>query len=148
MNKQDQKVIDHAIAILDRELTNNQITFTNPTKVKEYLTLKLSQKLSEVFSVVLLNNQHQVIEYREMFFGTVNASSVHPREIIRACIETNAAAIIVSHNHPSGIAEPSISDIDITQTIKQACALIDVRLLDHIIVAGVNTVSLAERGQI
>ncbi len=148
MNTQEQKIIDQAIEILNRELANDQITFNNPKQVIEFLTLNLAQEKSEVFGVAFLNNQHQVIEFRKMFFGTINAASVHPREVVKACIETNAAAAILSHNHPSGVAEASVSDIEITRTLKDILAIIDVRVLDHVIIAGTQAVSLAERGQV
>ena len=97
---------------------------------------------------IFLDNQHHVLAYEELFFGTINASSVHPRVVIQRALHHNAAAIIVAHNHPSGISEPSLSDIDITKTLKTALALIDVRLIDHLVVASHQVTSLAERGQI
>ena len=120
----------------------------NPAQVKSYLQTRLKARLNEVFAVLFLDNQHRVIEYQELFFGTINASSVHPRIILQRCLQLNAAAVILCHNHPSGIAEASISDKDITDTIKAALALIDVRLLDHLIVAAHQVISMAEQGQI
>lgn len=148
MNQQDLKVVNQAIEILKRELVNNNITINNPQQVKDLLTLELSTEKSEVFAVLFMNNQNTVIELRKMFFGTINAASVHPREIVRACIELNAAAVILSHNHPSGVTEPSPADIDITNTLKDILSVIDVRLLDHIIIAGGTANSLTESGQI
>jgi len=120
----------------------------NPQMVKDYLHSRLIGKINEVFAVLFLDNQHQVIAFEELFFGTVNASSVHPRIVVQRALTHNAAAVIIAHNHPSGVAEASLADIAITQTLKQALQLIDVRLLDHFIVASHQVVSLAERGQI
>jgi DNA repair protein RadC len=132
--------------------TNEQITqqsaIENPEQVKRYLKQRLAGLANEKFVTLFLNNQHQVLAYEELFFGTINASSVHIRVIVQQCIKHNAAAIIIAHNHPSGVAEPSLSDIDITQQIKSAMQLIDVRLLDHLIIASKRVVSLAEQDQI
>jgi DNA repair protein RadC len=96
---------------------------------------------------MLLDSQHRLLKYTELFFGTVNAASVYPREIVKATLAVNAAAVILAHNHPSGIAEPSQADIAITKRIKDALSLIDVPVLDHIIVAQ-ESVSFAQRGLI
>lgn len=125
-----------------------QDAMENPDQVKEYIHSKLCGNTNEVFSALFLDNQHRVIAFEELFFGTINASSVHPRVIIQRCLKHNAAAVIVAHNHPSGVAEPSLSDVNITKTIKTALALVDVRLLDHLVVASHQVVSLAERGQV
>jgi len=131
-----------------KEQIIKQNAMENPNQVKEYVQSRLMNKTNEVFAAIFLDNQHHVIAFEELFFGTINASSVHPRVILQGCLKHNAAAVIVAHNHPSGVAEPSISDIDITATIKAALNLIDVRLLDHLVVASHRVVSLAERGQI
>jgi len=120
----------------------------NPDQVKSYVQSRLVGRLNEVFAVLFLDNQHRILSYEELFFGTINASSVHPRVIVQRALALNAAAIIVTHNHPSGVAEASVSDIDITRLIKQAMTLIDVRLLDHLIVASHRVISLAEQGQL
>ncbi|MBV1910971.1 MAG: DNA repair protein RadC [Kangiellaceae bacterium] len=125
-----------------------QDAITNPEQVKQYVHSRLVQKTNEVFAVLFLDNQHHVIAFEELFYGTINASSVHPRVIVQKSLEKNAAAVIVAHNHPSGVAEPSPSDLAITSTLKTALQLIDVRLLDHLVVASHQVVSLAERGQI
>lgn len=119
-----------------------------PEQVKDYLKAKLSGRLNEVFAVLFLDNQHRIIAYEELFFGTINAASVHPRVILQRALSHNASAIILAHNHPSGVAEASNCDVDITATIKQAMALIDVHLLDHLIVASCQVVSLAEQGKV
>jgi DNA repair protein RadC len=95
---------------------------------------------------LFLDNRHRVIDYRELFRGTIDGASVHPREVVRSALDLNAAAVIFAHNHPSGVAEPSQSDLRITQRLKDALALIDVRVLDHLIIGEGEGTSLAERG--
>ncbi len=130
------------------EEISRQDAMENPTQVKQYVLSRLSGKVNEVFSALFLDNQHRVIAFEELFFGTVNASSVHPRVVLQRSLAHNAAAVIVAHNHPSGVAEPSISDIAITKTLKTSLALVDVRLLDHLVVAANQVTSLAELGQV
>lgn len=120
-------------------------TFTNPTNVKEYLKLKLGAHDREVFAVMFLDNQHQLIEFEELFFGTIDAASIYPREVVKAALNYNAAAVVFAHNHPSGIAEPSQADRRITQRLVDALKLVDIRVLDHIVV-GEDCVSFAEKG--
>jgi DNA repair protein RadC len=100
----------------------------------------------EVFAVLMLDAQNRLISYEELFRGTLTQTSVYPREVVKAALACNAAGVILSHNHPSGLSEPSRADEVLTQTLKQALALIDVRVLDHLIVATGGIVSLAERG--
>jgi DNA repair protein RadC len=114
--------------------------------VGQYLRQRLGAHRREVFAVLLLDAQHRLIDYRELFLGTLDAAVVHPREVVRAVIEAGAAAVIFAHNHPSGVAEPSRADIALTERLHSALALIDVRVLDHFVVASTTTVSLAERG--
>ena len=118
----------------------------DPKASADYLKLRLSQYPYEVFACLFLDNRHCVIAFEELFKGTVDGCSVHPREVVRACIKHNAAAVIFAHNHPSGNPEPSAADRALTQRLKQALALIEVRTLDHIIVAGDQTTAFAERG--
>lgn len=118
----------------------------NPADTRKYLAAHLRDQPYEVFACLFLDNRHRVIRYEELFRGTINGASVHPREVARRSLELNAAAVIAAHNHPSGIAEPSVTDRALTETLKNALALLDVRLLDHIIVGDGTTVSLAERG--
>lgn len=117
----------------------------SPQATKDYLAYKLAGHKREVFALLLLDSSHRLIEYRELFYGSIDSASVHPREIVRTVLETNAASVILAHNHPSGSTEPSVADKRITKTIIDALALIDVRVLDHIIV-GENPVSFAELG--
>jgi DNA repair protein RadC len=122
-------------------------TFTNPTNVKEYLKLKLGAHDREVFAVMFLDNQHQLISFEELFFGTIDAASIYPREVLKAALNHNAAAVVFAHNHPSGIAEPSQADRRITRRLVDALTLVDIRVLDHIVV-GEDCVSFAEKGWI
>ncbi|QIK38997.1 JAB domain-containing protein [Caldichromatium japonicum] len=119
---------------------------TNPDATRDYLKLRLYGSPHEVFACLFLDNRHRVIRYEELFRGTIDGASVHPREVVRRVIETNAAAVILAHNHPSGMAEPSEADLAITRRLKEALALIDVRVLDHIIVGDGRGTSFAERG--
>lgn len=123
-------------------------SFDNPEKVKTFLKIKLGKEEREIFACLFLDNQHRLIEYSELFYGTIDGASVYPREVVKAALHCNAAAVIFSHNHPSGTVVPSSADIAITSRLKDALSLIDVRVLDHIIVGGDNTTSFAETGRI
>ncbi len=119
---------------------------SSPEHVRQYLSLHLTGLGHEVFAGLFLDNRHRVIEYRELFRGTIDSAAVYPREVVKRCLSTNAAAVIFAHNHPSGVAEPSDTDVRLTRKLVDALALIDVRVLDHLIIGqGVQT-SLAERG--
>ena len=120
--------------------------FTNPQQVGDFLTLKMRGLQHEVFACVFLDNKHRLIAYRELFSGSISSASVHPREVVKACLSCNAAAVILAHNHPSGIAEPSDSDRLITERLIAALQLIDVRVLDHLVVGESKPVSFAARG--
>lgn len=139
------EIINQAREILTQRLYRTD-SLTSPRDTESYLALKLGEREQEVFGVIFLDNQNHVIEYQEMFFGSVSTVGVHPREIARQALKLNAAAVICSHNHPSGKAEPSQQDKAITLKIQNVMALIDVRLVDHIVVGGGKTVSFAERG--
>jgi len=144
----ENEVIQQAMTILHNRLKLEDFIITCPDDAKNFLIAKLSQKEQEVFAVMFLNNKHQLIRYKEMFFGTVDGASVHPREVVKASMKYNAAAVVVSHNHPSGIPEPSESDRRITHQLKETLTLIDVRVLDHIIVGAGVTYSFAESGHL
>jgi DNA repair protein RadC len=120
--------------------------FTSPELVKDYLKLTFAGKEREEFHVSFLNAQHQLIEHECMFQGSLTQTSVYPREVVRRALQLNACAVIFSHNHPSGCLEPSRADELLTQTLKSSLSLVDVRVLDHIIVAGASTRSMAETG--
>ena len=119
---------------------------SSPDLVRQYLSSQLRHQPREVFAVLFLDNQNRLIAYEELFFGTIDGASVYPREVVRRAINHNSAAVILSHNHPSGIAEPSQADQRITQRLQAALELIDVRVLDHMVVGDLEVVSFAERG--
>jgi len=150
-----------SIYVTDKPMTENQVlekaaeiiackyirqdAFCSSEATKKFLQFKLGAYEREVFAVMLLDSQHKLIDYRELFFGTIDAATVYPREVIKTVLHENAAAVIFSHNHPSGVAEPSQADIEITKRLKEALALIDVRVLDHIVI-GKTSYSFAEFG--
>ena len=120
----------------------------SPKSTREFLSLKLGALEREVFAVIFLDKRHRLISYQEMFQGTIDGASVHPREVVKEALKQNAAAVILAHPHPSGVAEPSQADEFITRRLKDALDLVDIRVLDHIIIAGGDAISLAERGLI
>ena len=119
---------------------------SDPGATKSYLKSKLRAYHREVFACLFLDNQNRLIQYEELFFGTIDGASVHPREVVKRVLEFNAAAVIFAHNHPSGLAQPSQADKRITERLKSALALVDVRVLDHMIVGDKEVLSFAERG--
>ncbi len=119
---------------------------TSVADTRRYLTARMRHQPHEVFAVLFLDNRHRVIAYEELFFGTIDGASVHPRQVVRRALHHNAAALILAHNHPSGVAEPSRADEQITQRLKEALGLIDVRVLDHFVIGDGESVSFAERG--
>lgn len=147
MTPYEQQAIKTALKILGRRLHNGQV-FDSPQAVKDYLCLKLGNLEHEVFAVMFLSSQHQMITFEEMFRGTLCQTSVYPREVVKLALKHNAGSVICSHNHPSGVAEPSRADEYLTQTLKTALAIIDVRVIDHIVVAGNTAVSFAETGRL
>lgn len=120
----------------------------SPADTRRYLLARLRDYPHEVFACLFLDNRHRVIEFTEMFRGTIDGTSVHPREVVKQALARNAAAVIFAHNHPSGVAEPSSSDYRLTQRLKDALALVEIRVLDHVVVGDGYTVSFAERGQL
>ncbi|HEY4771619.1 MAG TPA: DNA repair protein RadC [Steroidobacteraceae bacterium] len=118
----------------------------SPHAVRDFLTLKLGTLEHETFAVLLLDARHRLIDYVELFRGTIDGASVHPREVVKLALARNAAALVLAHPHPSGVPEPSQADELITKRLRDALALVDIRVLDHIIVAGGEALSLAERG--
>jgi len=119
---------------------------TNPDAVRHYLSMRLRDHHQEVFACLFLDNKHRIIAFEELFYGTIDGATVHPREVVKRALAHNAAALILAHNHPSGVAEPSRADQAITGRLSDALALVDVRVLDHIVVGDGPAVSLAERG--
>jgi len=142
-----QAVLEMSRRYLYDEIQGRDV-ISSPEATRDYLKLRLHGYRYEVFAGLFLDNRHRVIAYQELFRGTIDGASVHPREVVRAALELNAAAMIFAHNHPSGVAEPSQSDLRITQRLKDALALIDVRVLDHLIIGEGEGTSLAERGLI
>lgn len=141
----DAAIIAQALAILGARHKPGAL-LGRPEDTKDFLRLKMADYEHEVFAVLFLDSQHRVIELQEVFRGTLTQTSVYPREVVKAALALNAGAVILAHNHPSGHAEPSRADEFLTQTLKQTLALVDVRVLDHVVVAAGGAVSLAERG--
>lgn len=138
------QVLEKAAEIVASRYQRGEI-FTQSQTTKEYLQFKLGGYEREVFAVLFLDNQHRLIKYEELFFGTINAANVYPREVVKLALHHNAAAVIFAHNHPSGLPEPSDADRRITQRLQETMALIDVRVLDHFVV-GEFCLSFAEKG--
>jgi DNA repair protein RadC len=120
--------------------------FDSPGCVKDYLALNLGGRTQEVFSVLFLDSQHRLLKLEDLFFGTLTQTSVYPREVLKRALALNAGAVVLAHNHPSGVAEPSRADEYLTQTLKAALQMVDVRVLDHVVVGQGQVVSMAERG--
>lgn len=139
-------VIDAALSILGRYLRQPGKALDTPAAVKDYLLLAIGCESREVFGVLYLDNQHQLIAFENHFLGTLAQTGVYPREILRAALRHNAAAVILSHNHPSGKVTPSTADIVLTDAIRTALTHADVRVLDHVIVAPGKALSMAECG--
>ena len=140
-----QAVLEMSKRHLQEQLMRETV-FTSAEHVRTYLSSQLRHSQREIFAVLFLDTQHRLIRYQELFMGTIDAAAVYPREVVKAALQYNAAAVILAHNHPSGVAEPSQADICITERIKRALDLVDVRLLDHFVVGDGSPVSLAERG--
>ena len=138
-------IVEQALQLLAAEVREAD-ALSSPAAVKDYLRLKLGDRPHEVFAVVFLDTQHRVIAIEELFRGTLSQTSVYPREVVKEALARNAAAVILAHNHPSGSAEPSRADEFLTQTLKAALALVDVRVLDHMVVTRTGVTSMAERG--
>jgi DNA repair protein RadC len=140
-----------AMEIARRQLSETLVSgalLASPRATRDYLTARLRDLEHEVFCCLYLDKRHRLIRFEELFRGTIDGASVHPREVVKLALQRNSAAVIIAHNHPSGVAEPSHADEIITQRVKEALALVDIRLLDHIIVGDGTCVSLAERGLI
>ena len=149
LNASERTRVRAALEIGQRFITatiNRGEFLTSPTASRNAIMARLRDRRHEVFAVLFLTNRHQVINYEEMFRGTIDGAAVYPREVAVRALEVNAAALIVAHNHPSGVAEPSRSDRAITTKLRAALALIEVRLLDHFVVGDGQVVSFAERG--
>ncbi len=143
----DDAIIAKALSILDARMRQHGEAMISPNSVKSYLRLKLSNLEHEIFCVLFLDSQNRVIEFVELFRGTLSQASVYPREVVKAALAHNAAAVMFAHNHPSGEAEPSKADTVLTDQLKNSLSLVDVKVLDHFIV-GDTVLSFAERGLI
>lgn len=143
---EDDTVIARALAILEGRMRKAFDKIGTPGVAKDYCRLQLGGLDHEVFGVIFLDTQNRLIEFRRMFNGTLTQTSVYPREIVKAVLEVNAATVILTHNHPSGSVEPSRADEAMTHSLKSALALVDVRVIDHIVVSASDTLSFAERG--
>ena len=138
--------IIEAARLVAGQRTQRGASFTDPNASGKFFQDKLAGLDREVFAAAFLDTRHRLISYTELFCGSIDGAEVHPREVVKQALRLNAAAVILTHNHPSGDPEPSIADRAVTARLKHALALVEVRILDHIIVGGLKTVSLAERG--
>jgi len=144
LSDDDRQAIDHALALLKAAITGP--VFDCPRDVKDYLTLRYADLEHEIFGVLWTNGSHRLIGEEVPFRGTLTQTSVYPREIVKQGLRLNAGGVILFHNHPSGCSEPSRTDELLTKSLKSALALVDIRLIDHIVVSMGGAVSLAERG--
>jgi len=141
----DDAIIAQALAILAQRIRTGPV-FASPSDIKAYLQLKTGGQEHETFTVLFLDSQHGLIAAEELFRGTLNQTSVYPREVVKRALALNAASVVFSHNHPSGNCTPSRADESLTQTLKAALHLVDVRVLDHVVVSATGTLSMAEMG--
>jgi DNA repair protein RadC len=143
-------VTDDEVIAFSREILAARVArttfFQSVEDTKNYFVLQLSTRLHEVFACAFLDNRHALLAYEELFFGTIDSCSVHPREVVRRALHHNAAAVVFAHNHPAGTPEPSRADEQITYRLKEALAFVDVRVLDHLVVGGAQVTSFAARG--
>jgi DNA repair protein RadC len=148
MTKYQKDTIKRAIGYIEENMKQYRgfESVGSPREARELAQLVVGGELSEAFAVMFFDNQHKLIAQRVMFRGTIDGASIHPREVVKAAIESNASAVILAHNHPSGSMEPSGADIKITDRLKSALGLIDVRVLDHLICGNGEAMSFAERG--
>ncbi len=140
-----EQVLHAAQEIVDARMVRGT-SFKDPAVACDFFRDKLGHREREVFAAVMLDVRHRLIDYVELFLGTIDGAEIHPREVARVALRLNAAAVLVSHNHPSGDVQPSAADRAVTVRLKQALALLDIRLLDHIIIGGRQSLSMAARG--
>lgn len=144
---EEDALIVQAIGVLARRFKKRDV-FASPDAVKDYLRLQAQGLSHEVFGVMFLDSQNRLLDYEQLFRGTLTQTSVYPREIVKRALEVSAASVVLHHNHPSGVCEPSRSDEALTHSVKTALALIDVRVLDHVITSDYGALSMAEKGLI
>lgn len=142
----EQHIISQAIGLLERQLQARTVVLKEPDAVRSYLRLQLERQERELFMVMYLDSQNRLIACETLFTGTLGSVSVYPREIVKQALTHNAASLILAHNHPSGVAEPSRADRSLTDRVIAALSLIDVGVLDHIVIGHGESVSFAERG--
>jgi DNA repair protein RadC len=140
-----EEILSAARSVLARAVRRG-VSLDSPRAVRDYLSVTLGNRAHEIFGVIYVDNRHRLIEWQELFRGTLDGASVYPREVVKEALARNAAACILVHNHPSGVAEPSQADELITRRLKEALALVEIRVLDHLVVGGGELVSFAERG--
>ncbi|MGC3983103.1 MAG: DNA repair protein RadC [Steroidobacteraceae bacterium] len=141
----DDQIIATALGILSRRIVGTTV-LDNPRATRDYFAVRFAGLEHEVFACLYLDNRHRVIACEELFRGTIDGTNVFPREVVKRALVHNAAAVIFSHNHPSGISDPSHADELITRRLKDALSMVDIRVLDHIVTGGATTCSFAERG--
>ena len=146
MNAEERKIIKAAIAILDKQVKSNEFHLSKPQDSISYLRLKTELSEREIFSVIFLNTKHYVIAVEQMFLGTIASSEVHPREVVKRALQLNAAAVIFSHNHPSGVSKASDADERVTRKLQQALSFVDISVLDHIVIGAGEYYSFSENG--
>lgn len=146
----DDQTIAAALTILERRLSDRRdgdgYMFDSPKAAIEYCRLKFAQSEREILSVLLLDTRHRLIRCESLFFGSVDSATVHPREVVKIALKHNAAAVVLTHNHPSGVSEPSSADAAITRRLVDALALVDVRVLDHLVIGEKDATSMASLG--
>jgi DNA repair protein RadC len=141
-----QRVIQMALTLLEKQMKQKPVGFNSSAETLQYLRLQLEQLEREVFMVLYLDTQHRLIASETTSLGTINTTSVYPREIIKTALGHNAAAVVFAHNHPSGTAEPSNADRTVTERLIAALSLVDIRVLDHVVIGHGESISFAERG--
>jgi len=143
----DDQIIEQALGILAKRCAPGE-AFSSPHDIRRFLQLKLGARKNECFGVIFLDSRHRLLRFAELFEGTIDGANIHPRVVVQHVFEVSAAAVVLYHNHPSGITDPSAADRSLTTRLKEALALIDVRVLDHFIVSASNVYSFAEHGLI
>ncbi|NWA61603.1 DNA repair protein RadC [Pantoea sp. B9002] len=141
-----QRTIKRALTLLENHLREPGVAFTSTPFSRDWIRLQLANHERELFMVMFLDNQNRLLAHETLFHGTINSTAIYPREVVKAALRHNAAAVILAHNHPSGFAQPSDADRNITERMKKALTLVDVRLLDHLVVGSKEVVSFTELG--
>ena len=142
----ETRLVARALRVMEKSLVNREVSLSSPGEVRRYLSLRMFALQHELFVVLLLDSRNRLIAARELFRGTLTQTAVYPREVVKAALVENASAVILAHNHPSGVAEPSQADRMLTDALRRALATVDIVVLDHLVVAGKSTYSFAEHG--